>query len=82
MSAEEKEFEQSICIAVPRYKRIINQFGAKFKKNEIWINKLDFVKRIKHVNLIEEGTDKFIQNDKSEVSKDYVILKIYLTEEK
>ena len=79
MSTE--EFEPSVCIQIPRYKKIMNKFSAKFKKNEIWFNKLDFVKRILYVNLVEEGTDKFIQQDKSEVSKDYIIVKIYLTEE-
>ena len=34
-----------------------------------------------NVNMIEEGIDKFIKHDKTEESRDYVVLKVYLKPE-
>lgn len=60
------------------FKKIVNRFSAKYKKNDIWFTKLDFVNRIEHMCLLEEGSDKVIKNDKSEEEKNYIVIKVYL----
>ena len=74
-------YELPYLLTAPSYKSIKNQFSAKYKKHDMWFNNLNFVTRIQHVNMIEEGTDKFIKHDKTEESRDYVVLKIYLKPE-
>ena len=78
---ETKSYELPSFLKTLNYKKIIAQFGAKFKKHDIWFTKLDFINRIQHINLLEEGVDKIIKQDKSEELKDYIIVKIYLKSE-
>lgn len=78
---ETKSYELPSFLKMLNYKKIITQFCSKFKKYDIWFTKLDFINRIQHINLLEEGVDKFIKQDKSEELKDYIIVKIYLKSE-
>ena len=60
------------------FKKIVTRFRAKYKKHDIWFTKLDFVNRIEHMCLLEEGSDKVIKQDKSEEEKNYIVIKVYL----
>ena len=75
------QYELPYLLSPPSYKSIKNQFAAKYKKHDMWFNNLKFVERIQYVNLIEEGIDKFIKHDKTEESREYIVLKIYLKPE-
>lgn len=78
---ETKSYELPSFIKALSFKKVITQFSGKFKKNDIWFTKLDFVNRIEHVSLLEEGVDKIIKQDKTEESKDYIVIKVYLKPE-
>jgi hypothetical protein len=76
-----KQYVLPTFIQTLSYKKIVNSFSTKYKKHDMWFTKLNFVNKIEHICLLEEGVDNIIKNDKSEQQKDYIIIKVYLKPE-